>query len=81
MVVSIDFVGSQRSLTRSRGIDMPIDGTTRVTDALAYVRARFPGLSLREGHVLATVNQEMTTLDRVLEANDTVAFLPPIAGG
>ena len=81
MVVSIDFVGTQRSLTRTRGIDMPIDGTTRVTDALAYVRAQFPSLPLHEGHLLVTVNSEMTTLERVLEADDTVAFLPPIAGG
>ncbi|MFC1525719.1 MoaD/ThiS family protein [Candidatus Latescibacterota bacterium] len=81
MVVTIDFIGSQRSLAQTRGIDMPIDGTTRVIDALAYVRGHFPSLPLDEGHLLVTVNQEMTTLDRVLAADDKVAFLPPIAGG
>jgi len=81
MVVSIDFVGPQRTVTRTRGIEMPIDGATRVTDALAYVRGRFPDLPLHERHVVATVNSEMTGLDHVLKANDTVVFLPPIAGG
>jgi MoaE-MoaD fusion protein len=81
MVVSIDFVGRQRSLTQTRGISMPIDGTTQVTDAMAYVRAQYPGLLLERGSVLVTVNHEMASLDRVLQADDTVAFLPPIAGG
>ena len=81
MVISIDFVGRQRSQTQTRGINMPINGETRVTDALAYVRAQFPGLLLDEGSVLITVNEEMTTLDRVLQADDTIVFLPPIAGG
>jgi molybdopterin converting factor small subunit len=31
--------------------------------------------------VLITVNQKAASLDRVLQANDTVSFLPPIAGG
>lgn len=81
MVVSIDFVGSQRSLTQSSGIRMPINGETRVTDALDYVRSQYPTLPLDERCVLVTVNQEMTTLDRVLQPDDTLAFLPPIAGG
>ena len=81
MVVSIDFVGMQRSLTQTRGISMSIDGTTRVTDALVYVKAQYPGLRLDERHLLATVNQEMVPLDHVLRADDTIAFLPPIAGG
>ena len=81
MVVSIDFVGTQRAVTQVRGIDMPIDGATRVTDALAFVKGRFPDLTLQENHLVATVNSEMTDLDHVLKANDTVAFLPPIAGG
>ncbi len=81
MVVTIDFVGTQRWLAKTPGIDMPIDGSTRVTDALAYVVAKFPSLPLHEGHLVVTVNSEMTTMDHVLEADDTVAFLPPIAGG
>ncbi len=81
MVVSIDFTGRQRALTQERGIDMLIDDTTRVADALAYVRSRYPALALREGSVLATVNHRMAPLDRLLQADDNVAFLPPIAGG
>jgi molybdopterin converting factor small subunit len=81
MVVSIEFFGAQRIVTGTDGIDMPITAKTRVTDALEYVRQRYPDLHLDEGMVLITVNQEITSLDRVLRANDTVSFLPFISGG
>ena len=81
MVVSIEFFGTQRIVTKTDGIDMPITEKTRVTDALEYVRQQYPGLHLDEGMVLITVNQEITSLDRVLRANDTVSFLPFISGG
>ena len=81
MVVSIEFFGTQRIVTKIDGIDMPITEKTMVTDALEYVRQRYPDLHLDEGMVLITVNQEITSLDRVLRANDTVSFLPFISGG
>ena len=81
MVVSITFHGRQRAVTRTRSIDMPIDGESRVTDALDYVRRRFPELSLDHGRFLATVNSEVVPADRALKARDTVSFLPHIGGG
>ena len=81
MVVSIDFYGTQRAVTKTGGIDMPITEKTKVTDALQYVRHQYPALSLDEKRVLITVNQEMVPPDRLLRANDTVSFLPFICGG
>jgi len=60
---------------------MPITEKTSVNDALEYVRHKYPGLYLKEGTILITVNQEMASLDRVLRANDTVSFLPFLSGG
>ena len=81
MVVSINFCGPQRVVTKTYSIDMPITNTTRVTDALAFVRDQYPDLSLDEKMVLITVNHEIATLDRVLRANDSISFVPPISGG
>ncbi|MFC1906526.1 MoaD/ThiS family protein [Chloroflexota bacterium] len=81
MVVSIEFYGTQRVITKTDGIAMPITEKTRVNDALEYVRRQYPTLPLDEGMVLVTVNQEMAPLDRILRANDTVSFLPFIHGG
>lgn len=81
MVVSIDFCGMQRVVTQKNSIDMPLVNKTSVADALEFVRNQYPGLHLDVEMVLITVNQKAASLDRVLQANDTVSFLPPIAGG
>ena len=81
MLVSIQFFGMQRNITKTDSIHMPITGKTSVTDALEYVRQRYPELPLANDTVLVTVNQEMASLDTVLRANDTVLFLPFISGG
>jgi len=60
---------------------MPIAEKARVTDALEYVRQRYPELPLDEESVLITVNQEQASLDTMLKPNDTVSFLPSIGGG
>ena len=81
MVVSIEFFGMQRVVTKTDGIDMPITEKTRVNDALEYVRHQYPALHLDDGMILITVNQEIASLDRILMANDTISFLPFIGGG
>lgn len=81
MVVTIDFHGPQRAVTRTDGIDMPITTQTRATEALDYVRHHYPDLPLAEGAVLITVNHEMASPDQVLRQDDTVSFLPFIGGG
>jgi molybdopterin converting factor small subunit len=81
MLVSIKFLGMQRLVTSTDSIDMPINGNTRVNDALKYVTQRYPGLPLEEGMVLATVNLQVATPDMILKDKDTISFLPLIAGG
>ena len=81
MVVSIKFLGMHRVLTNTDGIDMPITGKTMVNDALEYVRQQYPALDLDEGMLLVAVNHEIASLDRILQDNDTVSFLPIIGGG
>jgi molybdopterin converting factor small subunit len=81
MMVSIKFLGMQRTVTNTDSINMPITDKTKVNDALEYVRQRYPDLPLEEGMVLVTVNLEIASLDRILRDKDTISFLPLIAGG
>ena len=81
MVISIDFSGSQRAVTKTHRMRMPITHTTKVTDVLDYVRRHFPDLHLHKHTIIAVVNHEAAPLDKVVRPNDTVAFLPPIGGG
>ena len=81
MAISIKFHGMQRFVTNTDSIDMPITEKTTVNDALEYVKQQYPGLHLEEGTVIAAVNLEIASLDRILRDNDTVSFLPNIAGG
>jgi len=81
MVVSIEFLGMQRNVTKTNSIDMPITEKTRVNDALEYAKHKYPVLRLDEGMVIITVNHEIASLDRILKANDTISFLPFISGG
>jgi molybdopterin converting factor small subunit len=81
MRVSIKFLGMHRILTNTGSLDMPINGSTTVQDALEYVRQRYPELNLEQGMVLPTVNHQVASMDRVLQDKDTVEFLPLIAGG
>jgi molybdopterin converting factor small subunit len=81
MMVSIKFLGMQRTITNTDSINMPITDKTKVNDALEYVRQQYPDLPLEEGMVLVTVNLEIASLDRILRDEDTISFLPLIAGG
>jgi len=81
MMVSIKFLGMQRTVTNTDSINMPITDKTKVNDALEYVRQQYPDLPLEEGMVIVTVNLEIATLDRILRDKDTISFLPLIAGG
>jgi molybdopterin converting factor small subunit len=80
-LISIKFFGTQRALTKTDGVDMPITDTARVTDALEYLRSRYPELPLDLDAVLITVNNEQVSLDTVLKPDDIVSFLPSIGGG
>lgn len=81
MIVTIEFVGMQRTITKTSGVDMPINTETRVIDALEYVKRQYPDLPLDEKTILMIVNHEMASPDTILVANDTVSFLPAIGGG
>jgi molybdopterin converting factor small subunit len=81
MPALIEFHGTQRTLTRTNRIEIPVQEDTTVRDALDYVRRIYPTLNLEEGMILITVNLEIALPDRILKDGDTISFLPIIGGG
>ncbi|MFC1821361.1 MoaD/ThiS family protein [Thermodesulfobacteriota bacterium] len=81
MVISVDFHGLQRKLTRTDRIEIPIQEGKRVTDIMVYLKECFPGLPLNEDMLLVTVNNQITSPDQILEADDSISFIPHIGGG
>jgi len=81
MVVSVQFCGVQRSLTRTNEMEIPLPNEGRVRDVFAYLLACFPGLPLNNDSVFVTVNNKISNIEQTLRPHDTVTFLPHIGGG
>jgi molybdopterin converting factor small subunit len=81
MVVSVQFFGAQRSLTKTNEIQIPLTENGRVSDVFGYVRNCYPDLPLNEEGVLVTVNDKASDMNHVLKPDDNIAFLPHVGGG
>ncbi len=80
-MVFIELFGMHRDTAKIDRIHMPLTGTTLVSDALAYLKNKYPALTLDKNSILVTVNHEMAPMDRLLKSNDVVFILPHIGGG
>lgn len=81
MFVSVNLNGFQRRAMSMDQIQIPVAEKARVTDVLSYIRECYPGIPIRIDVVLVTINNEISNLDRVLEHNDQVSFIPHLGGG
>ena len=81
MFVSVNLNGFQRRVTSMDQIQIPVAEKTRVTDVLSDIRECYPDIPIRIDAVLVTINNEISNLDRVLEHNDQVSFIPHLGGG
>ena len=81
MVVTIELNGIQRNITKTDRLDMPISENTTVRDAIQFIRDKYPALTLDANSILVAINNELVSLDRLLESEDTINILPHIGGG
>ena len=79
--VSVEFHGVQRIISGEDSIVIKTKEKTQVKDILELVKRLYPALDMDEGMIIMTVNQEKVPADRVLNADDTVSFIPHISGG
>ncbi len=81
MVISINFHGQQRMVTRTGKLEISLSTGTRVDQVLAAVQERFPKLSLQGEDLLVTVNDKVSDMGQLLKERDNVSLLPHIGGG
>ena len=79
--VLVTFLGLQRAKARTDQIEVSLAKETRVADLLAYIKECYPDLPFPDSGILVAVNNKLSSMERVLKNNDTVAFLPAIGGG
>ena len=81
MVVSVQFFGVQRALTKTGKIQIPLTENGRVSDVFVYLRSCYPDLPLNEEGVLVTVNNKASNMNHLLNPDDSITFLPHVGGG
>jgi len=81
VVVSVQFFGMQRALTKARELQVPMAGKGRVKDVYLYLMDHYPDLPLNEEDILVMVNNKATNMSHILNPNDTITFLPHVGGG
>ena len=81
VVVSVSFNGLQRIFTQTGEIQISLSNGTQVNHVMEAVQGRFPNLPLHGEDLLITVNDQISTVDHMLEERDKVSFLPHIGGG
>ena len=81
MVISVNFHGSHRVVTRMGEMEISLSDGTCVEHALAAVRERFPTLPLQMENLLITVNDKVSTVDQALKERDNISLLSHMGGG
>ena len=61
-------------------LDVPLESGSTVADLLDRLRM-LPGASILPDSPRVAVNRKFATHDQLVEAQDEVALIPPVAGG
>lgn len=80
MTVSVLLFASYADAFGSRRLDVPVSAPVAVTDLVSALRA-LPGGDKLPAKPLVAVNQTFADYDQVVQSQDEVALIPPVAGG
>jgi molybdopterin converting factor small subunit len=81
MVVSVQFHGVHRAVTRINEVEIFLRSDARVSDLVRHIKRTYPDLHLSQDDVAVSINDRVSTVNHPLHSDDTVAFLPHIGGG
>ncbi|RLC31727.1 MAG: hypothetical protein DRH37_02415 [Deltaproteobacteria bacterium] len=83
MIVCVRFFGTQRVLMKTDKVRVRFPQNRKVADVFEYLLNCYPDLavSLKRENVLVTVNNRKSDLNRRLEPDDSITFLPHVGGG
>lgn len=81
VTVTLLYFGQARDGSGVGEEEFQVPEGTRVEDLVEKAEAKHPRLKRMAGTVQLALNEEMTAGDAILKEGDTVAILPPVAGG
>jgi len=81
MFVSVQFHGTQRTITGVHEMRLPLPKLGRAGDILGHLRTLFPDIPLNEKEITVSINNKISTMNHTLNPGDNVSFLPHIGGG
>jgi molybdopterin synthase catalytic subunit len=79
IVVLLFAQARERAGTSRTSLELP-EGS-RVSDALAALEARHPGLAALREHLAVAVDQRLVRGDATIAPGAELALLPPVSGG
>jgi molybdopterin converting factor small subunit len=80
MTVPVLLFASYADAFGARRIDVPVTAPCAVTDVVAAMR-QLPGGDRLPASPLVAVNRSWVQDDAVIQPNDEIAVIPPVAGG
>ncbi len=80
MTVPVLLFASYADAFGARRLDVPVAAPCAVTDLVAALR-QLPGGDKLPPKPLVAVNHAFASYERVVQASDEVALIPPVAGG
>ena len=82
MTITIRFFASFRDLTGAAAVTREVSDGATVEDAMRLVETEFPRLQGKlDRMALIAVNEAYASRQTPLQAQDVVAFFPPVSGG
>lgn len=78
--VTVQLFASYAELFGGSALQIPVSSGTTVRDLIAALRAR-PGAEFLPESPRIAVNRKFATPDQLVEPDDEVALIPPVAGG
>lgn len=81
MTVRVRLFALAREVVGAEAYELQIDESATVTDLKNALAERFPALAATLRLSMVAVNADYATPDRVLQATDDIALIPPVSGG
>jgi len=81
MVVSVQFHGVHRAITRVNEIRLSLSSNARISDLFKRIERSYPDLQLSQEDITVSINDQVSTVNQPLNPEDKITFLPHIGGG
>jgi molybdopterin synthase sulfur carrier subunit len=80
LTFNILLFGITREIVGQSTLEITLSTNQTVADLLAELRRRYPALATLRSLAVA-INSEYAVDTEILQANDEIALIPPVAGG